>query len=100
MTPRRLTPVLLTLLAATLGLTAPAHAADDEPRLITRNTDGAWFLQQPEGTPGKGCVARFTSARKDQSQLALIGPSARVRTGAMPQNFSVVRSIWFSPGAR
>lgn len=47
MPPRRLTPALLTLLAAALGLTAPAHAADEEGRLITRNTDGAWFLQQP-----------------------------------------------------
>jgi len=83
MTLRRLTPVLLTLLAATLGLTAPARAADDEPRLITRNSDGAWFLQQPEGTPGKGCVARFTSAKRDQSQLALIGPGAKTPSGAI-----------------
>nr|WP_298127535.1 carboxypeptidase-like regulatory domain-containing protein [uncultured Pseudoxanthomonas sp.] len=85
MTPRRLTPVLLTLLAATFGFTAQARAAgtDDEGRLITRNTDGAWFLQQPEGSPGKGCVARFTSARKDQSQLALIGPTAKSATAAI-----------------
>ena len=49
MKPRRLTPALLTLLAATLGFTAQARAAgtDDEGRLITRNSDGAWFLQQP-----------------------------------------------------
>ncbi|MEJ2788297.1 MULTISPECIES: carboxypeptidase-like regulatory domain-containing protein [unclassified Pseudoxanthomonas] len=85
MTPRRLTPALLTLLAATFGFTAQARAAgtDDEGRLITRNTDGAWFLQQPEGSPGKGCVARFTSAKKDQSQLALIGPTAKSATAAI-----------------
>ena len=41
------------------------------------------ILQQPEGTPGKGCVARFTAAKKDQSQLALIGPSAKTPSGAL-----------------
>ena len=85
MTPRRLTPSLLALLAATFGFTAQAIAAgtDDEGRLIARNTDGAWFLQQPGGASGKGCVARFTSAKKDQSQLALIGPTAKSPTAAI-----------------
>ncbi|WP_334179778.1 carboxypeptidase-like regulatory domain-containing protein [Pseudoxanthomonas sp.] len=85
MTPARLTPALLALLAATLSVTAPARAAgaDDEGRLITRNGDGAWFLQQPEGAPGKGCAARFTSAKKDQSQLALVGPTATSPTAAI-----------------
>ena len=85
MTLRRLTPALLALLAATFGLAGAAHAtgADDESRLITRNGDGAWFLQQPEGTPGKGCVARFTAAKKDASQLALVGPSATSPTAAI-----------------
>ncbi len=88
MTPRRLTPVLLTLLAATVGFIAPAAAAGpgDEARLITRNADGAWFLQQPEGSPGKGCVARFTSAKKERSEMALVGPTATSATAAILMN--------------
>jgi hypothetical protein len=85
MTLRRLTPALFALLAATFGLAGPAHAtgAGDEGRLITRNADGAWFLQQPEGSPGKGCVARFTSAKKDRAEMALVGPTAKTSTAAI-----------------
>ena len=84
MTPRRLIPVLLTLLVATLGFTAQAAApTHDEPRLITRNADGAWFLQQPAGKPGVGCAARFVSARKEQGEMALVGPTAKSATAAI-----------------
>ncbi len=84
MTPLCRISALIVLLAITVCI--PAHAAtpgDDEGRLITRNADGAWFLQQPEGAPGKGCVARFMSAKKDQSQLALVGPTAKSPTAAI-----------------
>lgn len=85
MTSPFLRTALLGLLTAGGGLAAHAATpgADDEGRLITRNTDGAWFLQQPEGASGKGCVARFTTAKKDASQLALVGPTATSPTAAI-----------------
>lgn len=84
MTHSFLAPVLLALLAA---IASHAHAAtpgdSDEGRLITRNADGAWFLQQPEGQPGRGCAARFISGKKGNAQLALVGPTATSRTAAI-----------------
>jgi hypothetical protein len=85
MTPARLIPALIALLVATVAV--PAHAAtpgdSDEGRLITRNATGAWFLQQPEGQPGRGCAARFISGKKGNAEMALMGPSATSRNAAI-----------------
>jgi hypothetical protein len=75
--------VLLTAGSALAAQVATAAGADEEGRLITRNADGAWFLQQPAGKPGLGCAARFVSSKKDQGKMSLLGPTAKARTGAI-----------------
>lgn len=84
MTPSFLTPVLLALLAAANGAAQALTPVErDQGRLITRNAAGAWFLQQTEGQPGRGCAARFISGKKGNAEMALIGPSATSRSAAI-----------------
>lgn len=80
-----LAPTLIGLLAATAwgAANATTPGDGDEGRLITRNADGAWFLQQPEGQPGRGCAARFISGKKGNARMALVGPTAKSATAAI-----------------
>ena len=85
MKPFFLYPALLGLLV--VSWVFPANAATpgdgDEGRLITRNADGAWFLQQSDDQPGRGCAARFISGKKGNAQMALVGPTAKSRSAAI-----------------
>ena len=80
-------PLLAAGMLATAGAAQPGGPglplhADGKTMLVTKSGLGAWMLHEDPANPRLNCSVKFVSARKQQSGLALLGPT-RKTPGAM-----------------